>query len=313
MKSKDKKIEVKEIVEEFSLEVVAGQRGLTNEVYVSEIKRPGIELAGFWKYFSPERVQLLGKTELSFLQELNKSEREQRIKKFMNYDLNCVIVSRDLEIPEILVSKAQKRNIPLLKTKSITTRFLSELTTHLERVLSPEKNIHGVLVDIYGVGVLIMGESGIGKSETAVELLKRGHRLVADDIVNIKKIGEGELIGYSPEESRYFLELRGIGIINIRTLFGAGAVKDTSPINMVITLEPWAEAKRYDRLGLEDNYIEFFNVQVPEKIIPVKPGRNLAMVLEVAAMSGRMKSMGYNAARDYINKTKKNKKILKNP
>ncbi len=308
MTKSNKKVGVKEIIDEFSLEIVAGEGGLQNYIGVSEIKRPGIELAGFWKYFAPERVQLLGKTEMSFLNELEPALRKKRLKKFLNFDLNCIIVSRNLELPNILISEAEKNNIPLLRTSAVTTRFISKLTTFLERVLSPEKKVHGVLVDIYGVGVLIMGESGIGKSETAVELIKRGHRLVADDVVNLKKIGEGELIGYSPEKSRYFLELRGIGIINIRTLFGAGAVKDSSPIHMVITLEPWNESKRYDRLGLEDNHIEFFNVKIPEKIIPVKPGRNLAMVLEVAAMSGRMKSMGYNAARDYLKKTRKSNK-----
>jgi HPr kinase/phosphorylase len=305
---KEKQVKVNDIIEEFSLETVTGAEGIDNIITVSEIKRPGIELAGFWEHFVSERVQLLGNTELSFINELSQSLKRQRIKTFMSYNLKCVIITRDLEIPDILMKEAEKNKIPLLRTPAATTRFISKLTTFLERSLAPEKVIHGVLVDIYGVGVLLKGKSGIGKSETAIELVKRGHRLVADDIINIKMISEGELVGYAPEKSRYFLELRGIGIINARTLFGAGAVKDSSPINIVITMEPWEQSKQYDRLGLENNYTEFLEVQIPEIVIPVKPGRNLAMVLEVAAMNYRMKSMGYNAARDFLNRTKKSSK-----
>ena len=262
-----------------------------------------MELAGFWQHFTPERVQLLGMTEVSFIRGLTDSVLEKRIKKFMSYNLKCVIVTRNLEIPDIIKQEADNNNIPVLRTSAITTRFLSKLTTYLEKVLAPEKTVHGVLVDIYGVGVLLQGKSGIGKSETALELVKRGHRLVADDIINVKKIGEGELVGQAPEKSRYFLELRGIGIINVRTLFGAGAIKNNSPIEIIITMEPWQDNKTYDRLGMDNNYIDFLEVKIPEIVIPVKPGRNLAMVMEVAAMNTRMKAMGYNAARDFIART----------
>ena len=300
---KNKKVNVRGIIEKFSLEIVAGKGGISRDIFVSEIKRPGVELAGFWEHFTPERVQLLGMTEISFIRGLEDEVLEDRIKKFMNYDLKCVIVTRNLKMPEIIKEESEKNDIPLLRTSAITTRFLSKLTTYLEKVLAPEKTVHGVLVDIYGVGVLLQGKSGIGKSETALELVKRGHRLVADDIINVKKIGEGELIGQAPEKSRYFLELRGIGIINVRTLFGAGAIKNSSPIEIIITMEPWQDNKTYERLGVDNNYINFLEVEIPEIVIPVKPGRNLAMVLEVAAMNTRMKAMGYNAARDFIART----------
>ncbi len=300
---KEKCVSVNKIIERFSLEIITGQKGVDSCISVSEIKRPGIELTGFWEHFTPERVQLLGMTEISFLRGLEKDLLHKRIKKFMSYDLHCVIITRDLEIPDIIIKEAEKNDIPLLRTSTITTRFLSKLTTYLEKVLAPEKTVHGVLVEIYGIGVLIQGESGIGKSETALELVKRGHRLVADDIINIKKIGENELIGQAPEKSRYFLELRGIGIINVRTLFGAGAVNNNSPVDLLITMEPWQKGKSYDRLGLDNNQVEFLEVRIPEIIIPVKPGRNLAMVLEVAAMNSRMKNMGYNAAREFVSRT----------
>ncbi len=300
---KDKSVRVEEIIERFSLQVVAGEKGKNREITVSEIKRPGIELAGFWKHFTEERIQLLGMTEISFIRDLDNEVMEKRIKQFMNYDLKCVIITRNLDIPDFFKQEAEKREIPLLKTGVMTTRFLSKLTNYLEKALAPEKIFHGVLVDIYGLGVLIKGISGIGKSETALELVKRGHRLVADDIIHIKKIGEGELIGQAPDKSRYFLELRGIGIINVRSLFGAGAVKNSSPIQILITMEPWKEGKSYDRLGMDYSYTKFLDVKIPQIIIPVKPGRNLAMVLEVAAMNSRMKEMGYNAARDFISRT----------
>jgi len=298
---KNKRIPVNDIINKLSLQVLAGEPE-GKYIMVSDIKRPGIELAGFWKYFAPERVQVLGRTEITFLQELDPGTLQKRIEKFFSYNLSCVVITRNLDIPEVLVAEARKSSTPLLRTPISTTRFLSLLTNLLEEALAPEKVVHGVLVDIYGIGVLITGKSGIGKSETAIQLVKRGHRLVADDVINVKKIGERELRGAAPEVSRHFLEIRGIGIINVRTLFGAGAVKDDSVINMVAKLEKWEENKVYDRLGIDNIYDEIMGIKVPEVIIPVKPGRNLAMVLEVAAMNIRMKSMGYNAARDLSSK-----------
>ncbi|MFW6389729.1 MAG: HPr(Ser) kinase/phosphatase [Halanaerobiales bacterium] len=301
---KNKEIRVEKIIEKFDLNILAGSPE-GKIVTVSDIKRPGVELAGFWKYFSPERVQLLGMTEISFLKELSSSILRKRIKRLFSFDLSCIIVARDLEPPQVMIDEANKNDIPLLSTSIATTRFLSLLTNYFEESLAQQKTIHGVLVDIYGIGVLITGKSGIGKSETAVQLVKRGHRLVADDIIIVKKIGESRLIGTAPEVSRHFLEIRGIGIINVRTLFGAGAVKDSSEINMIAKLEFWQENKTYERLGIDNIYDKIMGIEVPRLIIPVKPGRNMAMVLEIAAMNARMKSMGYNAAKDFSAKISK--------
>lgn len=297
----ERKLTVNDIIDKFDLSILAGEPE-GKLIKISDIKRPGIELAGFWKYFAPERVQLLGMTEISFLKELSPSTLNKRVKKLFTYDLSCVIIARNLDVPEVIINEANKNKIPLLRTKISTTRFLSLLTNYFEEVLAPEKSIHGVLVDIYGVGVLISGKSGIGKSETAVQLVKRGHRLVADDLIIIKKIGERKLIGKAPQVSRHFLEIRGIGIINVRTLFGVGAVKDSSEINMIAKLEFWNENKMYERLGIDNIYGEIMDIEIPQVILPVKPGRNLAMVLEIAAMNTRMKSMGYNAAQDFSKK-----------
>ena len=298
---KNNVIMVKDIKEKFDLEVLAGDIG-SKFITVSDIKRPGVELAGFWKYFDPERVQLLGKTEVSFLMGLSTTVLHKNIKKFFSYDLPCVIIEEILNIPEIVAIEADKNGVPLLKTPVSTTRFLSLLTNYLEEALAPAETHHGVLVDIYGIGVLISGKSGIGKSETAVQLVKRGHRLVSDDIIIVKKIGERQLIGTAPEVSRYFLEIRGIGIINVSALYGAGAVKDEIEINMIAKLEYWKEDKAYERLGIDSMYGELMGIKLPQVVIPVKPGRNLAMVLEIAAMNYRMQEMGYNAAKDFSTK-----------
>ncbi|MFW6238258.1 MAG: HPr(Ser) kinase/phosphatase [Halanaerobiales bacterium] len=301
-----KSVSPEQIKEKFNLEVLAGEETLMEkEVKVSDIKRPGLELAGFWEHFVPERLQVLGMTEISFLRELATEVLEKRVEKFLSYDLRCIIVSRNLEIPEPLIRESRNESIPLMRTATSTTRFISKVTSFLEKRLAPEKEVHGVLVDIYGIGVLILGESGIGKSETAIELVKRGHRLVADDVISVRKIGEEELVGRAPHETRYFLELRGIGIINVRSLFGAGAVKYQSRIDIIVELEMWDEAKTYERLGVDGRETKFLGIRVPEIIIPVKRGRNLAMVLEVAAMNFRLKSMGYHAARDFVEKTRK--------
>ena len=241
---KKSKIAVQEIIEEFDLALLAGNPE-NRYITISDIKRPGIELAGFWEFFTPDRVQLLGMTEISFLKELDSVRLVKSIEKLLSYDLPCVIIARGLDVPDILIEEADRNGIPLLRTDISTTRFLSLLTNYLEESLAPTETVHGVLVDIYGVGVLITGKSGIGKSETAVQLVKRGHRLVADDLIIVKKIGERQLVGTAPEVSRHFLEIRGIGIINIRALFGAGAVIEKVDINMIAKLEYWNEEKSY--------------------------------------------------------------------
>lgn len=304
--NEDDKILVLDIFNRFDLEINAGRSGIKREIEVSDIKRPGIELAGFWKHFAPERVNLLGRTELSFLRELDKNILKKRLDEYVSYNPVCIIIARGEKVPDYLIKKSNENGIPLLSTKISTTRFSSMLLNYLEKKLAPVKVIHGVLVDIYGIGVLIKGASGIGKSETAIELVKRGHRLVADDIIEIKKIGELRLTGTAPSNSRYFLEMRGIGIINVKTLFGAGSVKHSSPINLAVKLEKWNEEEEYERLGLDSRKIEIMDLDIDEIIIPVKPGRNLALVLEVAAMNYRMKAMGYNAAVDFTENIMKN-------
>lgn len=293
------KVLVLDIYNRFDLEIKAGRSGIKREIKVSDIKRPGIELAGFWKHFAPERVNLVGRTELSFLKGLDDEILKTRIKEYVGYNPVCIIVARGEKVPEYLLEKANQEGIPVLATAISTTRFSSMLLNYLEEKLAPIKVIHGVLVDIYGIGVLIRGQSGIGKSETAIELVKRGHRLVADDIIEIKKVGELRLSGSAPNNARYFLEMRGIGIINVKTLFGAGAVKHESPINLTIKLEKWNEKEDYERLGIDSHKTEIMEIKIDEIVIPVKPGRNLALVLEVAAMNYRMKTMGYNAAVDF--------------
>lgn len=296
---KEDKVLVLDVFNRFDLEIQAGRSGIKREIRVSDIKRPGIELAGFWKHFAPERVNLLGRTELSFLRSLENDLLKDRIDEYVEYNPITIIVARGEKIPSYLLERAEQKGIPILSTDISTTRFSSMLLNYLEEKLAPIKVIHGVLVDIYGIGVLIRGQSGIGKSETAIELVKRGHRLVADDIIEIKKVGELSLTGTAPANARYFLEMRGIGIINVKTLFGAGAVKHDSPINLTVKLEKWQEGKEYERLGLDNNKAEIMGLKIDEITIPVKPGRNLALVLEVAAMNYRMKTMGYNAAVDF--------------
>ncbi|KXS49219.1 MAG: HPr kinase/phosphorylase [Halanaerobium sp. 4-GBenrich] len=297
--NEEDKVLVLDIFNRFDLEIRAGRSGIKREVKVSDIKRPGIELAGFWKHFAPERVNLIGRTELSFLKGLGEEILKKRIDEYVSHDPVCIIIARGETVPSYLIDKANENGIPVFSTKISTTRFSSMLLNYLEEKLAPIKVIHGVLVDIYGIGVLIKGQSGIGKSETAIELVKRGHRLVADDIIEIKKIGELRLSGSAPNNSRYFLEMRGIGIINVKTLFGAGAVKHDSPINLAIKLERWEEGEEYERLGIDSRKTEIMDLEIDEIVIPVKPGRNLALVLEVAAMNYRMKTMGYNAAVDF--------------
>jgi HPr kinase/phosphorylase len=264
--------------------------------------RPGLELAGFFTYHPVERLQLLGKTELSFIEGLTEQERKERLERLCDPEIPCFIVTRNFEVPKELVKAAEEKKVPILRTSMATTRFGSKLTNYLEKVLAPTTTMHGVLVDVYGIGVLITGSSGIGKSETALELVKRGHRLVADDAVEIRQTEEGELVGHAPELIRYLLEIRGLGIINVMTLFGAGAVRDKKKISLAIHLEAWQEKRQYDRLGLDEEKIRIIDTELPQLIIPVRPGRNLAVIIEVAAMNFRLKRMGYHAAQQFVQK-----------
>jgi HPr kinase/phosphorylase len=297
------KVTIKSIVQQFDLEVVSGWDQLDRRrVTVADLYRPGLELAGFFTFHPVERLQLLGKTELSFIEGLTKAERQERFDRLCHPEIPCFILTRNYDVPSELVQAAQEKKVPILRTEMATTRFASKLTNYLEKLLAPTTTMHGVLVDIYGIGVLITGSSGIGKSETALELVKRGHRLVADDAVEITQTEEGSLVGHAPDLIRYLLEIRGLGIINVMTLFGAGAVRDKKRISLTIHLEAWKEKRQYDRLGLDEEKVRIIDTELPKLIVPVRPGRNLAVIIEVAAMNFRLKRLGYHAAQQFVQK-----------
>ncbi|BBH23150.1 HPr kinase/phosphorylase [Paenibacillus baekrokdamisoli] len=297
-----KKVRVSELVGQFQLEILSGEDGLRRNITVDDLSRPGLEMAGYFHYYPKERVQILGKTELTFMETLSKEERIDRIERLCDDETPCFIITRGLEAPQELVDQSNLKKIPVLRSNAATTIFLSRITNFLERKLAPSATIHGVLVDIYGVGILITGGSGIGKSETALELVKRSHRLVADDAVEIRQTSDGQLHGSAPELIRHLLEIRGLGIINVMTLFGAGAVRTMKRISVVIKLENWQADKQYDRLGLDEETTRIIDTDVPLVTVPVRPGRNLAVIIEVAAMNFRLKRMGYNAALQFTNK-----------
>ncbi|MEW8987069.1 MAG: HPr(Ser) kinase/phosphatase [Bacillus sp. (in: firmicutes)] len=296
------KVRTKDVIEKFGLELLSGEEGINRPIVTSDISRPGLELAGDFDYFPAERIQLLGKTELSFAEKLNDEEREARLEMLCSDITPAIIITRELEVPEELLEAAEREAVPILRTKKKTTRFSSLLTNFLESKLAPTTAIHGVLVDIYGVGVLITGKSGVGKSETALELVKRGHRLVADDCVEIRQEDEDTLVGSAPELIEHLLEIRGLGIINVMTLFGAGAIRRFKKISLVMDLEIWDAQKQYDRLGLEEEKMKIIDTELIKMTIPVRPGRNLAVIIEVAAMNFRLKRMGVNAAEQFTNR-----------
>ena len=274
----------------------------------SDINRPALQLAGFFDYFDSERVQIIGKVEVTYLEKMSKIERKEVLNTLFSRKIPCLILSRELEPFEDMLETAKANNVPIFQTKKTTSAFMAELIRWLSLQLAPRISIHGVLVDVYGEGVLIMGESGIGKSESALELIKRGHRLVADDVVEIKKVSEQTLLGSSPDIIRHFIELRGIGIIDVKTLFGVESVKKIQNIDLVIKLELWNPEKEYDRLGLKEEYIEILGNKVICHSIPIRPGRNIAVIVESAAINHRQKQMGYNAASDLVNRVSGNLK-----
>lgn len=295
-------VTTKDVMEMFDLKLVSGQEGIGRHIAVSDISRPGLEMAGYFTHYPANRVQLLGKTELSFYDMLLPHERIERMKKLCSPDTPAIIVSHDMKVPEELKTASNEEHVPVLTAKMATTRFSSLLTNFLESKLAPTTAVHGVLVDIYGVGILITGKSGVGKSETALELVKRGHRLVADDCVEIRQEAENTLVGNAPKLIEHLLEIRGIGIIDIMTLFGASAVRSFKRISLVIDLEIWDAQKTYDRLGLEEETMRIIDTELTRQTIPVRPGRNLAVIIEVAAMNHRLKRMGVNAAEDFSNR-----------
>ena len=296
------KVRTKDILDKFQLELISGEEGVNRPITMSDISRPGIEMAGYFNYYPAERIQLLGKTELSFFNQLPASERASRMEQLCTDITPAIIVTRGLEVPPELIEASERESVPVLRVTMKTTRFSSRLTNFLESKLAPTTAVHGVLVDIYGVGVLITGQSGVGKSETALELVKRGHRLVADDCVEIRQEDQDTLVGTSPELIEHLLEIRGLGIINVMTLFGAGAIRGHKKISLVIFLEIWDPKRQYDRLGLDEEKIKIIDTEVQKLTIPVRPGRNLAVIIEVAAMNFRLKRMGVNAAQQFTDR-----------
>ncbi len=294
-------VKLSKIIKEFKLEEVY----VPNEntlIGTTEVNRPGLQIAGFFDYFDSRRIQVLGMVENTYLAGMTSEERYKSIDNFFSRKIPVAIVTREMEIFPEMMEIAKKYGINILRTALGTSSFMSALIAFLNVELAPRITRHGVLVEVYGEGVLILGESGVGKSEAAVELMKRGHRLVADDAVEIRRVSSKALVGSSPEIIRHFIEMRGIGIIDVKKIFGMGADKDTEKIDLVIQLEVWQKGKQYDRLGLVDNYTEILGINVPSLTIPIRPGRNLAVIFEIAAMNNRQRRMGYNAAEELNNR-----------
>ncbi len=296
-------VSLQKVIDEFKLETIFIHKD-ANEVMIDEndVNRPGLQLMGFYEYFNPERIQIIGKMEFAYLSTIDEKTRRERLQLLFAQRIPALIITRELPYFAEMLELAKEYEVPLLRSKESTSNFMSGLIAFLNLNLAPRITRHGVLIEIYGEGVFITGESGVGKSETAIELVKRGHRLVADDAVEIRKVSNISLVGSSPDNIRHFLELRGIGIINARRLFGIGAVKMTEKLDLVVTLEQWNSEKLYDRMGVDTEYVSLLGVKIPSLTIPVKPGRNLAVILEVAAMNNRQKKMGYNAATELLHR-----------
>ncbi|MDR2903283.1 MAG: HPr(Ser) kinase/phosphatase [Clostridiales bacterium] len=290
-------VPIESLVEEFNLKILTEKVDITQKVLEHpEINRPALQMAGFFDFFDSDRLQIMGLVEYTYLERMQQEERDKTLKKLFEYNLPCCVVCRDLEPFPEMIRYAEENDIPVLSSSASTTDFMGEVIRWLKVYLAPRVTIHGVLIDIYGEGVLIMGESGIGKSETALELIKRGHRLVADDAVEIKKVSNQTLIGSCPEIIRYFIELRGIGIIDVKQMFGVESIKATQNIDLIIKLEVWDKNKEYNRFGLHEEYMEILGNSIICHAIPIRPGRNLAVICESAAINHRQKKMGYNAA-----------------
>ncbi len=288
---------LKTIVEEHNLGILHRSKDYeTAKIVTYDVNRPAMQLTGFYNYFDPHRIQIIGRVESTYLDTLTHEERLAALERFMQYDIAALVICHGMQpFPECMeMAERYDRNVFI--TAEDTSEFQAGVISSLRSHLAPRLTSHGVLVEIYGEGVLLTGDSGIGKSETALELIKRGHRLIADDAVEIRKVGRDRLVGDAPPMIRYYMELRGIGVVNVRRIYGIGAVKPESGIDLVVHLEPWEEGKAYDRLGLTDEWEEILGVQIPRVTIPVRPGRNLAVILELAAMNNRQKKLGYNAA-----------------
>jgi len=293
-------VPLKRLVEDLGLQVAYAATDYERiRLTVEDVARPGLQLSGYFDHFEPMRLQVVGNVEMSYVGKMSPAERAVTFDRLFAYKFPALLIARNIAPDEQCLQMAKKHNITLLRSQEPTSTIVSAIITYLKSELAPRITRHGVLMEVYGEGVLLIGDSGIGKSETAVELLKRGHRLVADDAVEIKKVSATSLVGTSPDLIRDYVELRGIGIVNVAKLFGMGAVKSENEINLVVNIVPWNNQEVYDRLGLEDQYMEILGVRIPMNTIPVTPGRNLAMILEVAAMNNRQRKFGYNSALEF--------------
>lgn len=300
-------VKLNELAEKMELKNLTQSVDLSDkEVAVPDVNRPALQLTGYFDHFDSERVQIIGYVEYTYLHTLSRERKIEIYKQFLSYQVPCVIFSTNIYPDGDFLELATKAEIPLLATGKTTSAFMAELIRWMNVKLAPCISIHGVLVDVYGVGVLIMGESGIGKSEAALELIKRGHRLVTDDVVEIRKVSDETLVGSAPDITRHFIELRGIGIVDVKYMFGVQSVRETQNIDLVITLEEWDRDREYDRLGLEESYTEFLGNKVVCHSIPIRPGRNLAIIVESAAVNHRQKQMGYNAAQELYKRVQEN-------
>ena len=296
-------VTLKKLINDFKLEELTSF-GNTEQILISvaDVTRPGLQLAGYFEHFGPDRLQLIGNMEYAYLSQMSSEERLSRLDNLFRRKIPCIILTaRHEPFPE-MYQCSEKYSIPLLRTEEITASFMSSLIKHLNVELAPQTSMHGVLVEIYGEGILILGESGVGKSETAMELVKRGHRLIADDLVEVRRVSDTTLLGRAPEIIRHLIEIRGVGILDVKELYGVSSVKMQENINFVINLELWDEDKIYERMGINQEYTEILGIRVPSTNIPVRPGRNLAVIAEVAAINFRQKQMGYNAARALTNR-----------
>ena len=300
MQSKKYSVKLSEVEKKFELTPVFVPDNYDEIlVFRPDISRPGLPFAGFFTDFENERIQVVGNMEHSYLASLTNEERRNALRKFFSYNVKAVIVTTSLEIFPELLEEATISNTPLFSSSRHTSDLMSTFTSQMSVLLAERITMHGVLVEVYGEGVLLLGDSGIGKSETAIELVKRGHRLIADDAVEIKKVSSITLVGSAPELIRHYIELRGIGIVDVRRIFGMGSVKDSEKIDLIINFENWVQGKMYDRFGLDAEYTEILGINIPSITVPVKPGRNLAVIIEIAAMNHRQKKMGYNTAAEF--------------
>ena len=302
-----KGVELKKMVQELGLYNATPDIDMSEiRITLPDINRPALQLTGYLEHFENERVQIIGYVEYTYLQHLTREEKVAAYERFVSSKIPCVVFGTMTHPDEDMLRLAEKYQVPTLTVDKTTSNFMAEIIRWLNVQLAPCISVHGVLVDVYGEGVLIMGESGIGKSEAALELIKRGHRLVSDDVVEIRRVSDVTLVGSAPDITRHFIELRGIGIIDVKTLFGVESVKDTQAIDLVIKLEEWSKDKEYDRLGLEEEYTEFLGNKVVCHSLPIRPGRNLAVIVESAAVNHRQKKMGYNAAKELYKRVQEN-------